>query len=502
MATAIAALRERLGENTDLEHAASVLHWDQATKMPPRGAALRADALGTISRFAHEHFIDAETGRLLERAAAEVADHPADSDEVRLVHQVLRDWEKSRRVPSELAAELSKASALGYEAWVAAREKDDFAAFLPYLKRNLELKRRYVDCFEGYDEAYDVLLDDYDHGMKTARVRALFAELKGELVPLIAQLRDHEVDVSPLHVNYPVEGQRTLVDEIITRMGFDPQGWRLDDTVHPFATSFGANDIRITTRFTAEYFPTGLYGAMHECGHGLYNAGVSQALQRTPIGAGTSLTMHESQSRLWENLVGRSRAFSGVLTPRLVELSGGSLNGLSSDALFKAVNKVTPSLIRIESDETTYGMHIILRFELEQELLEGRLAPEDLPEAWNTRMEEYLGVKVPSNADGVMQDVHWSAGLIGYFSTYALGNLVAGQLWEKAHVDMPDLDAQIAAGELSGLREWLRTEVHQHGSKWNANELLPRVVGGPIAVPPFVNYLKAKLSDVYGVAFA
>ncbi|HTW11424.1 MAG TPA: carboxypeptidase M32 [Solirubrobacteraceae bacterium] len=502
MSTALSDLRERLGENADLNHAAAVLHWDQNTMMPAHGAAQRAEALGTLSRIQHEHFIAAETGRLLEVSAGEVQSLPDDSDEARLVRQTRRRWEKARRVPSELAAEMSKAASVGYEAWVAARQANDFSAFAPYLEHNLELTRRYVECFDGYDVAYDVLLDDYDPGMQTQHVKQLFDELKSELVPLIARLRDQDVDVAPLHVSYPIEGQRQLVREVVSQMGFNEAGWRLDDTVHPFATSFGRDDVRITTRFQENYFPMGLYGAMHECGHGLYEAGISPSLQRTPIGGGESLAVHESQSRLWENLVGRSRAYSQVLAPRLAELSGGSLRGLQSDVLFKAVNKVSPSLIRIEADETTYGLHIIIRFELEQELLGGQLSLSELPEAWNARMREYLGIDVPSDADGVLQDVHWSSGLIGYFPTYALGNLIAGQLWEKVQVDIPDLDAQIAAGELGGLRRWLGQQIHQHGSKFDSNELLQRVVGGPIAVAPFVRYLKAKLSDVYGVELA
>jgi carboxypeptidase Taq len=267
--------------------------------------------------------------------------------------------------------------------------------------------------------------------------------------------------------------------------------------VHPFATGFGSGDIRITTRWDETYFASGLYGAMHECGHGLYEEGIGDALQRTPLGHAESLALHESQSRLWENMVGRGGSFAQVLAPWVSEAFG---TDVTAAQLYPAVNCVRPSLIRVEADEATYGLHIILRFELEQELVEGRLAVAELPEAWNARMREYLGLEVPDDAHGVLQDVHWSAGLIGYFSTYALGNLIAGQLWRRAHEDLPDLESQIAAGELSGLREWLRTHVHRHGAKFTSAELLERVVGGPLAVEPFVAYLKAKLSEVYGVA--
>ena len=347
-----------------------------------------------------------------------------------------------------------------------------------------------------------MVLDDYEPGGTSVHVRALFDELKGELVPLIAQLRDHEVDASPLHVAYPIAGQRQLSDEVIRLMGYTDDGWRFDDTVHPFASSFGRGDVRITTRFEDDYFPMGLYGAMHECGHGLYEQGVSEALQRTPLSHPPSLALHESQSRMWENFVGRGRQFNHFLHPRMVALAGGPLDGFSADAVFRALNAVKPTLIRFEADETTYGMHIILRFELEQELLEGKLALADLPEAWNSRMRDYLGIEVPSDADGVLQDVHWAAGLIGYFPTYALGNLIAGQLWEKIEQDLPDLDAQIAAGELQGLRQWLGENVHRHGGKFSSAELLQRLVGEPIAVGPFVRHLKAKLSDVYELSLA
>jgi carboxypeptidase Taq len=333
-------------------------------------------------------------------------------------------------------------------------------------------------------------------------VATLFDELKRELVPLIATLRDNadRVDVSCLHGSFPVDKQRALVSGVLALMGFNRDGWRIDDAVHPFASGFGAGDVRITTRWDATYFPAALYGAMHECGHGLYEEGIAGELRRTPLGHGESLGMHESQSRLWENMVGRGRPFSGVLAPRVSELFADSLTGIDADTLYRAVNRSEPSFIRVEADEATYGLHIILRFELEQELIEGRLAVADLPEAWNARFREYFGLDVPDDAHGVLQDVHWSAGLIGYFPTYALGNLIAGQLWQRIHQDLPDVDEQIAAGELSPLREWLRERVHRHGAKFTTAELLERVVGGPIEVGPFVSYLKAKLGDVYGLS--
>jgi carboxypeptidase Taq len=406
-------------------------------------------------------------------------------------------------VPTELAADLTRAASMGQEAWISAREASNFAAFVPYLERNFELIRRYVDCHigaDGYECAYDVVLDDYEPDMKTTAVARLFDELRGELVPIIARLSDAgAVDDSPLHGTFPIELQRPLVAETVAMMGFDRAAWRIDDTVHPFAIRIGGGDVRITTRWDEQYIGTGLYGAMHECGHGLYEAGIPDSMSRTPLGSGESLGMHESQSRLWENMVGRGRPFCAVLAPRIAALFGGSVAELDADTLYRAVNRVRPSFIRVEADEATYALHIVLRFELEQELINGTLAVKDLPEMWNARFHDYFGLEVPDNAHGVLQDVHWSAGLIGYFPTYALGNLIAGQLWDRARHEMPGLDQDIGAGELSPLREWLRDRVHRHGSKFTTTELLAREVGGPILVTPYVGYLKRKLGHVYGV---
>jgi carboxypeptidase Taq len=450
--------------------------------MPPRGAPARAESLATVQRITHELFVDAETGRLLDAAAQQLDGAEPDSDDARLVLVTRRRWDKARRVPSELAADLARAASIGQEAWAEARRNSDFGAFVPYLRSNVELARRYVECFDQFDCAYDVLLDDYEPGMRTDAVAVLFEQLKSELVPMIAELARNadRVDDSRLYGSFDVSAQRVLVAKVVAMMGFDPQSWRMDDAVHPFAAGIGSADVRITTRWDQSYFPSGLYGAMHECGHGLYEAGIADSLQRTPLGTGESLGLHESQSRMWENMVGRGRPFSSVLAPLIADAFSDSVRDLGPDELYRAVNQVKPSFIRVEADEATYGLHIVLRFELEQELIEGRLAIEDLPEA-----------------DGVLQDVHWSAGLIGYFPTYSLGNLIAGQLWERVHVDVPDLDDRIGAGSLSQLREWLREHVHRHGAKFSTGELLERVVGGPIAVAPFVDYLKRKLSDVY-----
>ena len=499
MADPFEQLRERMGELADLRNTSELLDWDRQTMMPPRGALSRAEASATIQRLSHDMFVSDDTGRLIDAAAVVLDGADPDSDDAASIRVVRRRWEKARRVPGRLAADITRAASVGQTAWIVAREESDFGAFAPYLEQNLDLVRRYVDCFDDVDCPYDPLLDDYEPGARTADLARLFDELKAELRVLIGTVAEQagRVDDGLLHGDFPVARQRGLVAWLLELMGFDPAGWRIDDAVHPFAAGFGSHDIRITTRWDESFFPTSMYSAMHECGHGLYEEGVAESLERTPLGHPESCGLHESQSRLWENMVGRGRPFCGVLAPRVADAFGGPLAGLDGETLYRAVNKVTPSLIRVEADEVTYNLHIILRFELEQELVDGRLAIRDLPEAWNARYKEYLGVDVPDDADGVLQDVHWAAGLIGYFPTYALGNLVAGQLFERAHADMPDLDARLAAGDLDGLREWLREHVHRYGAKFSATELLQRELGASIEVGPLVQYLKGKISRVY-----
>ena len=501
------ALKQRMAQLADLGHASSLANWDQQTMMPPRGAASRAESLATLTRISHELFVDDETGRLLEDSAAEVDGADQDSDDVRLLTVVRRQWNKARRVPPDLAAEMTRASSMGQEAWIAARERSDFAAFAPYLERNFELARRYIECHagsDGFERAYDVMLDDFEPQMATSEVARLFDELKAGLLPIIAKVTaagdSRAADL--IHGSFPVDGQRALVRDVVDLMGFDDSAWRIDDTVHPFASRIGVGDIRITVRWDEQYFPMGLYGAMHECGHGLYEAGLPPSLRRSPLGAVESLGLHESQSRLWENMVGRGRAFANVLAPLLSETGVDRLAGVGADDLYRAVNQVKPSFIRVEADEATYGLHIILRFELEQALIDGTLTVRDLPEAWNARVQEYFGLTVPSDAEGVLQDVHWAAGLIGYFPTYALGNLIAGQLWDRAHVEIGDLEERIAAGELGPLRDFLGRHVHRHGAKFTTSELLERELGAPMSVAPFVDYLRNKLGDVYGIDLA
>jgi carboxypeptidase Taq len=492
------ALRERMAELTDLGRIHSLLFWDQNTMMPPGGALGRADHSATLELISHGRLTDPEVGRLLDALEPWAADEDPDSDDVRLLAAVRRDHEKAVRVPAALAAEMSHADALGQQAWQEARAASDFSRFRDALARHVDLRHRYVACFDRAAHPYDILLDDFEPGLTTAELRPLFTTLRDELVELVAatatdggQARNHGAFSGP----FEVDDQRRAVMSVLERIGFDPDQWRLDPAPHPFAQSLGPSDVRITTRYDLNDFGVAHFSALHEFGHGLYEAGIAPELARSPLGGPVSLGIHESQSRLWENLVGRSRAFCGWVLPRLREQLGPALGTIDADALYRAVNSVQRSLIRVNADETSYNLHIVLRFELELALVEGTLAVDDVPAAWNEGMERLLGIEVPDDAQGVLQDVHWGAGLFGYFPTYTLGNLIAAQLWIRALADLPDLEAEIARGEVGSLREWLREHIHRHGRKFPPRELLERVTGDSLRPEPFLEYLRAKLVD-------
>jgi carboxypeptidase Taq len=502
-------LKTRLTEIHDLNKINQVLSWDQQTQMPPGGAAMRAEQRTTLSRLAHEKFTSDKMGRLLEDLQPYESSLPYDSDDASLIRVARRDYEKARRVPNELQAEMTRTTALSQNVWVQARKTSDFALFLPQLEQVIALKHRYIECFAPYDDIYDPLLDDFERGMKTSQVKAVFDDLKCDLTPLIAAIAERADSVSDacLHGHFPADKQREFCLSIITRFGFQPDSWRLDPTVHPFASNSCTTDIRITTRYHEDFISAALFGSMHECGHGLYENGVSPALERTLLCRGASSGMHESQSRMWENYVGRSRSFWKYFYPRLQATFPEQFANVDIETFYRAVNKVHPTLIRVEADEATYNLHIILRFELEQEIMAGKLALRDLPQAWNARMREYLGIDVPDNARGVLQDVHWSEGLLGYFPTYSLGNMIAAQIWEKALQAIPDLYEQFERGEFMALREWLRENLHRYGRKFTPAETLEKAVGrrspageGPINVGPYVRYLKSKFGEIYGVS--
>jgi len=487
-------LKQRMATIADLIGSISILGWDRQVMMPPQGSGIRSEQLATLSRIAHELFTSPETGKLLDDLRSYEDSLDYESNEASLIRVARRDYEKAVRVPAELRAEMSRAASDGYRIWLEAKPNSDYQLFRPALERNLELRHRYVDCFDGVEEPYDILLDDFERGMTTAQVREIFTRLKDELVPLISAAAaedDDSVDAC-LRQQFAPDVQRETCHEIVELFGYRSGSWRLDPTEHPFATDGGGvGDIRITTHYHDDNLDS-VFSTMHEYGHGLYEHQIDPALDRTTLSRGTSLGLHESQSRMWENLVGRGRPFWSFFYPRLQQAFPQQLGSVDAEKFFRAVNRVHPSLIRIESDEVTYNMHIILRFELEQDLLHGRVALSELPEVWNQRMHDYLGVNVPDNRRGVLQDVHWSAGTIGYFPTYSLGNVISVQIWEKLREDIPDLDEQFERGEFGALREWLGEHLHRHGRKFTPVETVEKVVGGPIDPGPYLAYLNEK----------
>jgi carboxypeptidase Taq len=486
-----------MAEIADLQAIFGLLFWDQNTMMPPGGAAPRGDQLASLTTVVHERSTDPEIGRLLDALEPWAASEDPDSPDARSIRWVRRDYEKTVRVPAALAAEMSRAKALGQASWEAARAAADFAPFRDALAMHIDLRHRYVECFEPAEHPYDVLLDDFEPGLTTAELRPVLAELRDAVVPLVAaagrgdQERNDGVFAGP----YDVEAQRRAVMAIAEDVGFDPDSWRLDPSVHPFAQSLATTDVRVTTMYDEHDFGVTLYSVLHEFGHGLYEAQLDPALARTPLGEAVSLGVHESQSRMWENLVGRSRPFTSWLHGRLGELLPGGFDRVDPTGLYRAVNTVQPSLIRIEADETTYNLHIILRFELELAMIEGALAVDDVPAAWDAGMHRLLGLEVPGPVEGVLQDIHWSSGLIGYFPTYTIGNLMAAQIWRVVQRDLPGLDDQLARGEFAPLREWLRDHVHRPGRTYEPRELLRRITGDELQVAPLVTYLRDKLTD-------
>lgn len=494
-------LKERLAEIRDVNMAVAVLDWDHQTQMPPAGAEARAHQLGTLSKIAHEMHVADETGRLIEDAAAEVDGANYDSEEASLLRVARRDYEKARKLPPKFVAEFSRVTALAHEVWAKARAEDKFKDFQPTLEKVVELSRQAAEYLGYTEHIYDALLDQYEPGMKTSQVQAIFDALKKDLVPLVQVIaeRQDRVDDAVLHREYDEDKQRDFGYEVIKKFGYDFNRGRVDRAVHPFETNFSINDVRITTRYDREFLNPALFGAMHETGHALYELGVDPALERTPLAAGTSLAVHESQSRMWENLVGRSWGFWSHFFPALQKTFPDQLSDVNLDTFYAAINKVTPSFIRVEADEVTYNLHIMLRFELEQEIIEGKVKTGDLPEIWNARFQEYLGITPPTDKLGVLQDVHWSSGLFGYFATYALGNLISVQLWDKAVADAPDIPTQIERGEFGALREWLRQNVHRHGRKYMPDELVRRVTGESIQSRSYMRYLKTKYGEIYGL---
>ncbi len=495
-------LKTHLADIVHLRHAAAVLGWDQQVNMPPGGTAARAEQLATLSRIAHEMFTAEETGKALEAAEAEAKDAGYDSDEAALVRVVRHDYDLATKLPSKLVEELSRVTSQAHEIWAKAREAGDFNAFVPTLQKIVDLKRQEADALGYEDRMYDALLDQYEPHMKTAEVERLFDELREELVPFVADVFANldKVDASLMHLNYDIDKQRAFGEKVIAAIGYDLERGRQDKSVHPFTTEFSINDVRITTRYQEDWMPAALFGSIHEAGHAMYEQGSAQSLEGTWLAGGTSLGVHESQSRLWENVVGRSREFWGVFYGDLQALFPEQLGSVDMETFYKAINHVSRSLIRVEADEVTYNLHIMLRFEMENDLLEGKLAVKDARDAWNDKMQAYLGITPPDDGKhGVLQDVHWSSGLFGYFPTYSLGNFLSVQYWEKALQDNPAIQNDIASGDFTSLLNWLRENIHQHGRKYWPAELTERVTGDKMQVGPFLRYLKAKYTDIYGL---
>lgn len=493
-------LKELLGEISDLTGAQAVLGWDQQTYMPPGGAESRGDQLSTLARITHEKFTSPRIGELLDGLSRTASQQDPDSDDARLVRVTSRAYAKQTKVTSDWVAEFAQVTALAQDAWVAARMESNFSKFQPYLEKVVDLRKRYAEFFAPYDHVYDTLLDDFEPGLKTAEVQAIFARLREEQVKLIKAISEKpQVDDSFIMTNYDEDRQWDFGVDVITRFGYDWQRGRQDKAAHPFTTTFGYGDTRITTRFLKNNGMSSLFSTMHECGHALYEQGVSANLRRTILFDGASMAIHESQSRMWENLVGRSREFWTYFYPHLQTAIPEHLANINLDTFYKGINKVEPSLIRVEADEATYNLHIMLRLEIEIALIEGKLAVKDLPAVWNEKMHEYLGITPPNDAKGVLQDIHWSGGMLGYFPTYALGNLVSVQLWEKILEDIPALPSKIRAGEFAELLVWLREKVHKHGAKFDPQEMVQKIAGEKISPEPYLRYLNKKYSDIYNL---
>ncbi len=493
MEAALGELKQRLGEIMDLARTQYLQQWDMEVLMPPRGDSSRTAAIGTLQAIVHARQIDDRIGELVDELEPYAASLPRDSDDACLIRVAKRDWEKLRKIPTDLATDLARTQAEAYGAWVKARANSDFESFRPHLEKTIELQLRLIECFAPYEDPYDVLLDNFEEGMRTDEVRAIFARLQPEITELVAA---HAVDADVdefMRGPFPIPKQEALSRELIERFGGSWDAWRLDLTVHPFAAPFGLGDIRLTTRYSEDDLHS-LFTAMHECGHGLYEYGVSPSLDRTPLCEGASSALHESQSRLWENVVGRSLPFWRWFYPRVQEAFPEQLGGVSIERFHRSVNRAQRGFIRVDADETSYGLHVILRFELEQELISGRLAVKDLPEAWNARFNELVGLEVPNDRLGVLQDSHWAGGLFGYFPTYLLGSVLSVQIWEKAREAVPDVEEQMERGEFGELHGWLRENLYSLGRKFTPAETIDRVVGGPIDPEPYLDYLRGKLS--------
>ncbi len=493
-------LVKRLSDVQNLNRASSVLGWDQQTHMPPGGAESRAAQLTTLSRLTHELFTAAETAQLLADAAQEVAGADYDSTEASLIRVVQQDYDEQVKLPSELVAQIAHTTTLAQEVWAKARQDSNFQHFLPSLEKILDLQMQMAEHLGYTADPYDALLGQYERGMTTAQVKSIFDAHKPHLVELIAAISANKDRVSDavLHQPFDLDKQKEFALYVVKQYGFDFERGRQDVAVHPFCTNFSRDDVRITTRFYDDFLNPALFGMMHEAGHGMYEQGSSPHLDQTMLAGGTSLAVHESQSRMWENVVGRSKGFWTWALPQL-KTQFPQLAGVDLDTFYKAINKVEPSFIRVEADEATYNLHIMLRFELEVDMIAGRVKPADLAEEWNDRFEAFFGITPPNDAQGVLQDVHWSLGLMGYFATYALGNMLSAQYYNQALKDRPSIPDDIANGKFDTLLMWLNENIHQHGRKFTGDELTRRITGEGIQSEAYTAYLQQKYGEIYGL---
>lgn len=490
------SLLSRLKEYSLLASCGSVLGWDERTYMPRQGSAHRAEQMALLARLTHEMLTAPAIGDLL----AELESKSLDGDAAANVREIRRTYNRAVKLPKELVEELARVTTRAQQVWQDARKNSDFASFKPWLEKIVNLKRQEADAIGYAGAPYDALLDEYEPGATTAEISKAFADLRDDLVPLVSAIAasGHKPKREILEREYPVERQQVFGQAAAAAIGFDFESGRLDITTHPFCSGFGPGDCRITTRYNVRHFNDAFFGILHEAGHGLYEQGLEAGHFGTPLGSPASLGIHESQSRMWENFVGRSRPFWEHFFPRARQMFLDALHDVSLDDFYFAINDVQPSFIRVEADEATYNLHILLRFELEQALVSGDLKPADVPGAWNERFQQTFQLTPPSDTLGCLQDVHWSFGGIGYFPTYTLGNMYAAQFMEQAWHDLGDLDADFRRGEFGRLKDWLREKIHRQGQRHRAGDLCRRVTGKPLSHKPLLAYLRKKLTPLYG----
>ncbi|MDZ4724053.1 MAG: carboxypeptidase M32 [candidate division Zixibacteria bacterium] len=479
-----------------------VLGWDERTYMPKKGSAFRAEQLGVLAGLSHEKFTSPKIGELLSKAESNGFGKNPESVEAVNIREIRRDYDKATKLPKELVEEITRETTIAQGIWVEARKKSDFKMFLPSLEKVLDLTRQVADAYGWQGERYNALLDIYEPGATVDEISKVFEELRVDLVDLVERVKNAQKkpDVTIVEREYDVELQKVFGEAVAAAIGFDFDAGRLDITTHPFCSGFGINDTRITTRYNPKRLNDALFGVMHEAGHALYEMGIEKDKYfGSPMGEAVSLGIHESQSRMWENQVGRSKEFWAYFLPQAKRIFRESLKDVDLNEFYGAINYVTPSFIRVEADEATYNLHILLRYELERALMSGDLKASDLPGEWNSRFKKYFGLTVDKDSNGCLQDVHWSAGLIGYFPTHTLGNLYSAQFFAQAKKDIPDLMGQFAQGDFSKLLAWLRKNIHTHGKRFVAKELGKKVTGQTLSHKPLVEYMNKKYGEIYGI---